>query len=42
MTHLTDEERQKFVDATRDVYAKWTEIIGPDLVKSAEESVANK
>ncbi|WP_340150561.1 DctP family TRAP transporter solute-binding subunit [uncultured Sneathiella sp.] len=42
VTHLTDEERQKFVDATRDVYAKWTEIIGPDLVKSAEESVANK
>ncbi|WP_373084718.1 DctP family TRAP transporter solute-binding subunit [Sneathiella sp.] len=41
VTHLNDDERQQFVDATRDVYAKWTDIIGPDLVKSAEESVAN-
>ena len=42
VTHLTDEERQQFVDASRGVYEKWTEIVGPDLVKKAEESVANR
>jgi TRAP-type transport system periplasmic protein len=42
VTRLTDEERQAFVDATRDVYAKWTDKIGADLVKQAEDSIANR
>lgn len=39
---LTDEERQAFIDKTRDVYAKWKEKIGADLVDLAEESIANR
>lgn len=39
---LTDEERQAFVDVTRPVYEEWTETIGADLVKMAEESIANR
>ena len=39
---LTDEERQSFIDATRGVYNDWAERIGSDLVKMAEESIANR
>jgi tripartite ATP-independent transporter DctP family solute receptor len=39
---LTPEERQAFVDATRDVYAQWKEKIGPDLVDQAEKSIADR
>ncbi|WP_322867477.1 DctP family TRAP transporter solute-binding subunit [Aquicoccus sp. G2-2] len=39
---LNDTERQAFVDATRDVYAKWKEKIGADLVDMAEKSIANR
>jgi tripartite ATP-independent transporter DctP family solute receptor len=42
ITELTDEERQAFVDATREVYAEWTEQIGSDLVGMAEESIAGR
>jgi tripartite ATP-independent transporter DctP family solute receptor len=42
ITTLTDEQRQKFVDATRDVYNKWKERIGADLVDMAEQSIANR
>jgi len=42
VTRLTEAQRQVFVDATRDVYKEWTDKIGPDLVKMAEESVANR
>lgn len=42
ITTLTDEQRQKFVDATRDVYAKWKKRIGADLVDTAEKSIANR
>ncbi|MCP1336570.1 DctP family TRAP transporter solute-binding subunit [Futiania mangrovi] len=42
VTELTDAERQAFVDATRPVYEAWTDRIGADLVKMAEESVANR
>ncbi|OKH87632.1 DctP family TRAP transporter solute-binding subunit [Thalassospira sp. TSL5-1] len=42
ITTLTPEQRQKFVDATRDVYNKWKERIGPDLVDMAEKSIANR
>lgn len=39
---LTPEERQAFVDATRGVYEEWSQKIGPDFVKTAEESIANR
>lgn len=39
---LTDEERQAFVDVTRPVYEAWTETIGADLVRMAEEAIANR
>lgn len=42
VVELTDEERQAFVDATRDVYAKWKDEIGPDLVDQAEKSIADR
>ncbi|HSM19151.1 MAG TPA: hypothetical protein VK844_02125, partial [Hyphomicrobiales bacterium] len=42
VVELTDEERQAFVDATRPVYENWRDRIGADLVKQAEESVANR
>lgn len=40
VVELTDAERRAFIDATRPVYDRWTEQIGPDLVKLAEESIA--
>lgn len=39
---LTEDERQAFVDATRDVYAAWKDKIGADLVNMAESAVANR
>lgn len=42
VTRLTDEERQAFVDATRPVYEAWRGKIGEELVKQAEESIANR
>jgi TRAP-type C4-dicarboxylate transport system substrate-binding protein len=42
LTRLTDAEHQAFVDATRGVFAKWSDKIGPDLVKTAEESIAKR
>jgi TRAP-type C4-dicarboxylate transport system substrate-binding protein len=39
---LTDEERQAFVDVTRPVYEEWTATVGEDLVRMAEESIANR
>ncbi len=42
ITVLTPEERQQFVDATRGVYAEWSKKIGEDLVKLAEQAVANR
>jgi TRAP-type transport system periplasmic protein len=40
MVHLTDAERQAFVDATRPVYDSWRARIGEDLVRLAEETIA--
>ncbi|MCA1939848.1 MAG: DctP family TRAP transporter solute-binding subunit [Caenispirillum bisanense] len=40
IVELTPEQQKAFVDATRGVYDQWAEKIGPDLVKQAEESVA--
>ncbi len=42
VVRLTDAERQAFVDATRPVYEAWRDKIGADLVKQAEESVAQR
>lgn len=42
ITRLTDEERQAFVDATRPVYEAWIPKIGEELVKQAEDSIANR
>ncbi|KAA5607048.1 DctP family TRAP transporter solute-binding subunit [Roseospira marina] len=42
VTRLTEEQRQAFVEATRDVYDAWKAKIGPDLVEMAEESIANR
>jgi len=42
ITVLTPEERQKFVDGTRGVYAEWSKKIGEDLVKLAEKAVAER
>lgn len=42
ITTLTEEQRQKFVDATRDVYNTWKDRIGADLVDMAEKSIANR
>jgi tripartite ATP-independent transporter DctP family solute receptor len=42
ITRLTDEERQAFVDATRPVYEAWVPKIGEELVKQAEDSIANR
>jgi len=42
VTRLSASERQAFVDATRGVYKKWTDKIGADLVKMAEDSVAKR
>ncbi|OSQ40638.1 DctP family TRAP transporter solute-binding subunit [Thalassospira mesophila] len=42
ITTLTDEQRQKFVDATRDVYNKWKDRIGADLVDMAEKSISER
>ena len=39
---LTDDERQAFVDATRDVYAKWKGEIGDELVDMAEKSISER
>lgn len=38
--HLTPEQRQQFVDATRDVYTKWKKQIGEELVTKAEAAIA--
>ena len=40
VTRLTAAEKDAFVKATRPVYDKWAQQIGPDLVKKAEAAVA--
>ena len=42
LTRLTPAEREKFVIATRRVYARWKVQIGKDLVDLAEQSVAKR
>jgi TRAP-type transport system periplasmic protein len=42
VTTLNAAEHKAFVDATRSVYKKWTNKIGADLVKTAEQSIAKR
>lgn len=42
VTHLSPEQRQAFVQATRPVYAKWSQSIGGELVKKAEAAIAKR
>jgi tripartite ATP-independent transporter DctP family solute receptor len=39
VVRLTPEQKKAFQDATRPVYEKWTNQIGPDLVKRAEAAI---
>lgn len=42
VTHLTAEQREVFVKATRPVYEKWSKNIGTELVKKAETAIAKR
>jgi tripartite ATP-independent transporter DctP family solute receptor len=42
ITTLSDAERERFYEATREVYKEWKQKIGPDLVEMAEKSIANR
>lgn len=42
VTHLSPEQRNAFVQATRPVYAKWSQSIGSELVKKAETAIAKR
>lgn len=42
ITTLTAPQREAFVKATRPVFDKWKEQIGPSLVAKAESSIANR
>ncbi|NYZ17280.1 TRAP transporter substrate-binding protein DctP [Azospirillum sp. RWY-5-1] len=39
---LTPEQQKAFQTATRPVFDKWAKTIGPDLVKTAEDSIAKR
>lgn len=40
VVELTEEDRKAFRAKTTEVYSKWTEVIGEDLVKKAESAIA--
>ncbi|WP_255482946.1 DctP family TRAP transporter solute-binding subunit [Marinobacterium marinum] len=42
VTELTPEQHAAFVDATQSVYEKWAPRIGEELVKQAQDAVANR
>lgn len=42
VVELSPEQHAAFVEATRPVYEKWTDRIGEDLVKQAQDAVANR
>ncbi|MBO1519205.1 DctP family TRAP transporter solute-binding subunit [Oceanisphaera pacifica] len=42
VTELTPEQHQAFVDATAEVYTKWTPRIGEQLVNEAQAAIANR
>ncbi|TQR18774.1 TRAP transporter substrate-binding protein [Psychrobacillus soli] len=35
---FSDEEKQKYLDQVQDVYAKWTSVIGEDLIKKVQDA----
>lgn len=42
VTELTPEQRDAFIKATESVYDKWSSRIGEDLIKQAQDAVANR
>src|SRR5690554_1158685 len=42
VTDLTPEQHAAFVEATQSVYEKWTPRIGEELVKQAQDAIANR
>ncbi len=42
VVRLSEDEKQAFKAATRKVYDKWAKQIGPELVKKAEKSIAER
>lgn len=42
VTELTPEQHAKFVEATQSVYEKWTPRIGEELVKQAQDAIADR
>ena len=42
VVQLTPDQQKAFQKATQAVYDKWAKQIGPDLVKAAETSIANR
>ncbi|WP_142850532.1 DctP family TRAP transporter solute-binding subunit [Telmatospirillum sp. J64-1] len=42
VTQLSIEEKEAFQKATQEVFAKWSKTIGEDLVKKAQDSIANR
>ncbi len=42
VVRLTDGQKQAFKKATQNVYDKWAKQIGPELVKTAEQSIAKR
>ncbi len=42
VTELTDDQYQRFVDATQTVYEKWVPRIGEELVENAREAVESR
>jgi TRAP-type C4-dicarboxylate transport system substrate-binding protein len=42
VVRLTPEQQKAFQTATRPVYEKWTQQIGPELVKAAETAIASR
>jgi TRAP-type C4-dicarboxylate transport system substrate-binding protein len=42
VVRLTDADKQAFKKATEKVYDKWAKMIGPELVKKAEQSIAKR
>ena len=42
VTRLSEDQRKAFQAATKAVYDKWAQQVGPDLVKAAESAIAKR
>jgi TRAP-type transport system periplasmic protein len=42
VVRLTDAEKAEFKKATREVYDKWTKLIGAELIQKAEDAIAKR